>query len=79
MLEESLRRRASYRRHIEASGLQSAELLACRDDPVHWVNQWCYTYDPRAEVKSIPFDLFPSKSSSSVGWRIGSVSAKTAW
>jgi phage terminase large subunit len=67
MLDESLHHRAAYRRHIESSGLQKHELLACRDDIIHWVNQWCYTYDPRADVKSLPFDLFP-RQKEFLGW-----------
>lgn len=37
---------------------QKAEIERCRSDIVHFVNHWCWTYDPREEVKTIPFALF---------------------
>lgn len=32
---------------------------ACAADPVLWVNDWVWTYDPRQTPSIIPFDLFP--------------------
>lgn len=30
----------------------------CKNDLIHWVNTWCWTYDPRV-LMTLPFDLFP--------------------
>lgn len=42
---------------------QPVEREMCRRDPVHFVNSWCWTYDPRAASTGgaayLPFDLFP--------------------
>ena len=39
------------------------ELDRCSRDICHWVNNWCWTYDPRTGfstgVTTLPFDLFP--------------------
>ncbi len=35
------------------------EVNKCRGDVVHWVNSWCWTYDPREPDPIRPFDLFP--------------------
>ena len=33
------------------------------DDIVHWVDHWCWTYDPRLPgAKTVPFDLFPMQA-----------------
>lgn len=34
----------------------------CRRDVVHWVNNWCWTYDPRERVATLPLDLFPKQA-----------------
>lgn len=31
----------------------------CARDPVHWINTWAWTYDPRETCPNLPFDLFP--------------------
>jgi phage terminase large subunit len=38
---------------------QALALAVCANDPVYWVNQFVWTYDPRERVATIPFDLFP--------------------
>ena len=30
----------------------------CATDIVYFVNQWCWTYDPRETVSTLPFSLF---------------------
>lgn len=41
---------------------QSLEMAVCANDPVHWCNNWAFTYDPRQDVKHLPFDLFPKQA-----------------
>lgn len=57
-LQEQLLERVRYRQRIE-NGLMEAEMILCKKDIVHWVNQWTWGYDPRQEVKHIPFVLWP--------------------
>ena len=38
---------------------QAIEFEMCRRDPVHWVNHWAWTFDPREAFSTLPFDLFP--------------------
>jgi hypothetical protein len=52
--------RAAYRLAVEANDLERVELAVCRDSVVHWVNQWCYTCDPR-DYTVYPFDLWPAQ------------------
>lgn len=41
-------RRYYYKAVIEQSKKsKEAELEKCRTDPVHWFNNWIWTYDPR--------------------------------
>lgn len=42
--------------------LRSLEVAVCRNDPAHWVNHWCFTYDPREQPSLRPFDLFPKQA-----------------
>ena len=41
--------------------LRPMELALCRRDAAHWVNAWCWTYDPRLAAPVVPFDLFPKQ------------------
>jgi phage terminase large subunit len=34
----------------------------CSRDPVHWINTWAWTYDPRETPSTRPFDLFPRQA-----------------
>jgi phage terminase large subunit len=64
-LDESLIRRAAYRRRIEALGEagKRAERMLCAEDIVHWFNQWVFTFDPRIDApKTRPFDLWPRQA-----------------
>ncbi len=38
------------------------ELEMCRRDPVFWIGRWAWTFDPREQVSSLPFDLFPRQA-----------------
>ncbi len=37
------------------------ELSQCKSNPVHWINHWAWTYDPREKCTTRPFDLFPKQ------------------
>src|SRR5262245_16287603 len=58
-LSESIGRRLAYRHRLRTQRAQATELLLCRADPVHWVNHWVWTYDPREPGTALPFDLYP--------------------
>lgn len=36
-------------------------LTKCYNDPVYWCNNFAWTYDPRTDVKHLPFVLFPKQ------------------
>jgi phage terminase large subunit len=42
--------------------LQALILADCADDPVGWINDWCWTYDPRRSPSDLPFNLFPRQA-----------------
>lgn len=59
-------RRYYYKAAIEQNELSiQAELYKCRNDPVHWFNNWIWTYDPRGMAfglpANIPFVLRPKQ------------------
>lgn len=59
-------RRYYYKAAIEQNELSiQAELYKCRKDPVHWFNNWIWTYDPRGMSfglpANIPFVLRPKQ------------------
>lgn len=59
-------RRYYYKALIEQCELsQEAEVYKCKNDPVHWFNQWIWTYDPRGMAfglpANIPFVLRPKQ------------------
>lgn len=39
--------------------LQQLLLETCKRDIVYWFNNFCWTYNPRAEVTTMPFNLYP--------------------
>ena len=39
--------------------LQQKLWQACAEDPVYWINTFCYTFDPRKDISDIPFILYP--------------------
>lgn len=59
-------RRYYYKAVIEQSELsRQAEIYKCGKDPVHWFNNWIWTYDPRGMAfglpANIPFVLRPKQ------------------
>lgn len=65
-------RRYYYKAAIEQNELSiQAEIYKCSKDPVHWFNNWIWTYDPRGMSfglpANIPFVLRP-KQVELVGW-----------
>jgi hypothetical protein len=53
--------RVEYRLAVERNKRQAEELRLCKNDICHWVNQWAYTFDPRINPSTVPFDLFPKQ------------------
>lgn len=41
--------------------LQALTMEACRYSVADWINDWCWTLDPRLELKMRPFLLFPKQ------------------
>jgi phage terminase large subunit len=39
--------------------LQASIREQCANDPSYFINNWCWTYDPRRKPSTIPFDMFP--------------------
>jgi len=42
--------------------LQAAVLLRCKLDINYFVNEFCYTFDPRERASTLPFILFPKQA-----------------
>ncbi len=59
--EISTARRYAHKESIERSHLEELEWWQCRDDPVYFINNYCYTCDPR-DLSTWPFDLFPKQA-----------------
>lgn len=63
-LSASIAQRLAYQAHHELAsnaGKQALEMALCRNDIVHWVRQWVWTYDPRESSSTLPFDPFPKQ------------------
>ncbi len=60
---EAMLRRLAVLRSVLAGGpaAMAAEGAACAADVARLVNRWCWTFDPRLPVGSLPFDLFPNQ------------------
>ncbi|WP_180001227.1 terminase [Acinetobacter sp. YH12255] len=74
-------RRYYYKAVIEQSELsRQAEIYKCSKDPVHWFNNWIWTYDPRGMAfglpANIPFVLRP-KQVELVHWLLDRESSQT--
>lgn len=55
-LNENLKERAQLLISAEHDAtLQAAVKEMCRRDRLYWINLFCYTYDPRTQLKSLPF------------------------
>src|SRR5262249_33628937 len=46
----------------QSPNLRALELALCARDVTHWCNSWCWTYDPRLNPATVPFDLFPRQA-----------------
>lgn len=63
-LRESINRRLLLARRTndpdpqKAAHARALALVVCGADPVLWINDWVWTYDPRGVPSKIPFDLF---------------------
>lgn len=78
---EEMTRRYYYRMLIEKSEeSKKAEIEKCRLDPIHWFNNWIWTYDPRGMPfnlpANIPFVLRPGQVDL-VNWLIKRESTQT--
>jgi phage terminase large subunit len=43
----------------QTNDLQATLLELCRRDPIYWFNNFAWTFDPRAEITDMPFNLYP--------------------
>jgi phage terminase large subunit len=61
-LEASIKRRINL---MDASNhnikFRQNEWSKCKSDICYWVNSFVWTYDPRTEPRTLPFDLFPKQ------------------
>lgn len=57
---DAARRRKAYLAAIRTPDDQAAESAKCKQDTVHWFNQWAWTMDPRTDspLAIMPFELF---------------------
>lgn len=79
---EEMTRRYYYRALIEQNELsRQSEVYKCRNDPVHWFNNWIWTYDPRGMAfglpANIPFVLRP-KQVELVAWLLERETTQTS-
>ncbi len=47
--------------------IRRLEQALCAEDILHWVRQWCWTFDPREPSAALPFDPF-AKQEEFLGW-----------
>lgn len=60
MLSDSIERRARLLHRFNTDpGFRELTLAACTADPVLFINDWVWTYDPRKTPSFLPFDMFP--------------------
>lgn len=55
------KRRIKYKRQIRTHNQWHAERTKCKDDKLHWFQQWAWTMDPRTDspLTVVPFEPFP--------------------
>ena len=46
---------------LNRRGLHQHELITCADDIVYWLSNWGWTYDPRRQPATLPFDPWPKQ------------------
>jgi len=58
--QKNLRWRMRKLRAVEKSGKVEEELERCREDPLYWVNGYCWTFDPRKQDETrVPMATWP--------------------
>lgn len=60
-LADSIRRRFEILGRINTPRLQHLAIKTSASDPVIWINDFVWTYDPRLTPATMPFDLFPKQ------------------
>lgn len=73
--EAILRRIALLDRARTDKAFRASELEKCAGDCVYWINNWCWTFDPRRKPSNIPFNLFP-KQEAFIRWLIERIDLK---
>ena len=58
-MSEYARRLKLLQKCNEDPYLQALAIAQCKRDIFTWVNDWCWTYDPRSRPSQLPFTLFP--------------------
>ncbi|MGL5923836.1 terminase large subunit domain-containing protein [Chroococcidiopsis sp.] len=58
-LADSIRRRLEILGRIKTNSKKQLAITLSAKDPVIWVNDFVWTYDPRITPATMPFDLFP--------------------
>lgn len=59
-IREHLEKRVKIKRTAEKDpDYRIYHLALCERDPVHFINHFCWTYDPRTKYPHIPFVLYP--------------------
>lgn len=62
-LGDSIRRRlALLDRANNDPEFRAIALAHCAKNPVDWINDWCWTQDPRRVPAMLPFDMFPRQA-----------------
>ncbi len=62
-LSDAIARRLDHLQRIEADpALLALELAVCTMDVVHWCRHWCWTFDPREPLASLPLNPFPKQA-----------------
>lgn len=60
--EALYRRRMNIIRSMEDRRIQAAWMQYYSTRPVEWIEDWCFTFDPRrGELRTLPFILFPKQ------------------
>lgn len=58
-VKEHLKQRVKIQRAAKDPDYQTLQLALCKKDPIHFINNFCWTYDPRKDYAHIPFVLYP--------------------
>ncbi len=66
--EEIYRRALLYRKCRELDWFAEAQLKLCEMDPLYFINNYVWTFDPRTHRKKYPFKLFPFQETY-IRWR----------